>query len=119
MLAIADRLGVHGLPRRYRDPPATRPTTRGSVPDVLVLAGLRAHRDRRDHRARALCERLLAHASPLGLYAEALDPVTGRHLGNYPQALTHLALINAVTHLIRTEQAGHTHRFTPAHQGPR
>ena len=67
-------------------------------------------------RARALCERLLAHASPLGLYAEALDPVTGRHLGNYPQALTHLALINAVTHLVRTEQAAHTHTFTPANQ---
>ena len=54
-------------------------------------------------RARRLCERLLAHASPLELYAEELDPRTGRHLGNFPQAFTHLALINAVMHIIRAE----------------
>ena len=55
-------------------------------------------------RARALCEKLLSHASPLQLYAEELDPVTGRHLGNFPQAFTHLALINAVVHIIRAEE---------------
>src|SRR3954447_18641988 len=51
-------------------------------------------------RARALGEKLLSFASPLHLYAEELDPRTGRHLGNFPQAFTHLALINAVTHVI-------------------
>jgi GH15 family glucan-1,4-alpha-glucosidase len=55
-------------------------------------------------RAAALCERLLAHASPLGLYAEELDARTGRHLGNFPQAFTHLALINAVMHVISDEE---------------
>ncbi|MBA3261117.1 MAG: glycoside hydrolase family 15 protein [Thermoleophilaceae bacterium] len=55
-------------------------------------------------RARGLCEKLLSYASPLGLYAEELDPRTGRHLGNFPQAFTHLALINAVMHVIRAEQ---------------
>jgi GH15 family glucan-1,4-alpha-glucosidase len=55
-------------------------------------------------RARDLCERLLSYASPLGLYAEELDPKTGRHLGNYPQAFTHLALINAVMHVIRADE---------------
>ena len=54
-------------------------------------------------RARQLCEKLLSFASPLGLYAEELDPRSGRHLGNYPQAFTHLALINAVIHVIRAE----------------
>jgi GH15 family glucan-1,4-alpha-glucosidase len=54
-------------------------------------------------RAKQLCERLLASASPLGLYAEELDAKTGRHLGNFPQAFTHLALINAVLHVIRSE----------------
>ena len=55
-------------------------------------------------RARQLCEKLLSFASPLGLYAEELDPHTGRHLGNFPQAFTHLALINAVIHVIRADQ---------------
>jgi alpha,alpha-trehalase len=54
-------------------------------------------------RARGLCEKLLSFASPLQLYAEEIDPHTGRHLGNFPQAFTHLALINAVMHVIRAE----------------
>jgi len=56
-------------------------------------------------RARDLLERLLAHASPLHLYAEELDARTGRHLGNFPQAFTHLALINSVMHVIADEEA--------------
>jgi alpha,alpha-trehalase len=55
-------------------------------------------------RARALCEKLLAHASPLLLYAEEIEPHTGRHLGNFPQAFSHLAQINAVMHLIREDE---------------
>ena len=54
-------------------------------------------------RARELCERLLALASPLGLYAEHIDPDTGRHLGNFPHAFTHLALVNAALHVIGAE----------------
>ena len=54
-------------------------------------------------RARESCERLMALASPLGLYAEHLDPDTGRHLGNFPHAFTHLALVNAALHVIRAE----------------
>ena len=56
-------------------------------------------------RARALCEKLIALASPLQLYAEEIDASTGRHLGNFPQAFTHLALINAVMKLIAAEEA--------------
>ena len=55
-------------------------------------------------RARALCEKLLSYASPLLLFAEEIDPHTGRHLGNFPQAFSHLALINAVMHLIREDK---------------
>jgi GH15 family glucan-1,4-alpha-glucosidase len=55
-------------------------------------------------RARALCEKLLSYASPLLLYAEEIDPHSGRHLGNFPQAFSHLALINAVMHLIREDE---------------
>jgi len=46
-----------------------------------------------EQRARDLMERLLRVASPLGLFAEELDVDTGRHLGNFPQASSHLALI--------------------------
>jgi GH15 family glucan-1,4-alpha-glucosidase len=55
-------------------------------------------------RARALCTKLLSFASPLNLYAEEIDPHTGLHLGNFPQAFSHLALINAVMHLIRADE---------------
>jgi alpha,alpha-trehalase len=55
-------------------------------------------------RARDLCGKLLSYASPLGLYAEEIDARSGRHQGNYPQAFTHLALINAVMHVIRADQ---------------
>jgi GH15 family glucan-1,4-alpha-glucosidase len=55
-------------------------------------------------RARALCAKLLSFASPLLLYAEEIDPHNGRHLGNFPQAFSHLALINAVMHLIRADE---------------
>jgi GH15 family glucan-1,4-alpha-glucosidase len=51
-------------------------------------------------RARALCQKLLSLAGPLQLYAEEIDTSTGQHLGNFPQAFTHLALIEAVSRLI-------------------
>jgi len=66
---------------------------------VSALAEIGEHR-----RARDLCEKVLSYARPLMLYAEEIDPRSGRHLGNFPQAFTHLALINAVMHVIRNEQ---------------
>ena len=54
--------------------------------------------------ARELCERMLGFASPLLLYAEEIDARTGRHLGNFPQAFTHLSLINAVMALIEADR---------------
>jgi alpha,alpha-trehalase len=54
-------------------------------------------------QARDLMERLLRIASPLGLYAEEFDADTGRHLGNFPQAFSHLALIEAAARIIVPE----------------
>jgi alpha,alpha-trehalase len=55
-------------------------------------------------RARDLMERLLKVASPLGLYAEEFDTAAGRHLGNFPQAFSHLALIEAAGRIIIAER---------------
>jgi GH15 family glucan-1,4-alpha-glucosidase len=55
-------------------------------------------------RAIDLMERLLRIASPLGLYAEEFDAGTGRHLGNFPQAFSHLALIEAAGRIILAER---------------
>jgi GH15 family glucan-1,4-alpha-glucosidase len=54
--------------------------------------------------ARDLMEKLLSVASPLGLYAEEFDTSTGRHLGNFPQAFSHLALIQAAARIILAER---------------
>ena len=87
--------------RRDRRRPARRG---GNLPDLLLLDGLGAVGDRRAAARAELCERLLQAAGSLDLYAEELDARSGRHLGNFPQAFTHLALINAVSHVIADEQ---------------
>jgi alpha,alpha-trehalase len=105
VLAVADELTDDDLVLRYR----VKETDDGLTGEegtfticsfwlvsALALIGEQA-------RARALCEKLLSLASPLDLYAEELDARSGRHLGNFPQAFTHLALINAVIHVIRAE----------------
>src|SRR5262249_26085501 len=57
-----------------------------------------------EQQARDLMERLLRVASPLGLYAEEFDTDTGHHLGNFPQAFSHLALLQAAGRLILSER---------------
>ena len=55
-------------------------------------------------RGRDLMERLLRIASPLGLYAEEFEVDTARHLGNFPQAFSHLALIEAAGRIILADR---------------
>jgi GH15 family glucan-1,4-alpha-glucosidase len=55
-------------------------------------------------RARDLMERLLRIASPLGLYAEEFEVDRSRHLGNFPQAFSHLALIEAASRIILADR---------------
>jgi GH15 family glucan-1,4-alpha-glucosidase len=107
VMAIADELTENGLVLRYR----TEETDDGLsgregtflICSFWLVSALAEVGEL--VRARELCERLLGYASPLGLYAEEIDPRTGRHMGNFPQAFTHLALINAVMHVIRSDEA--------------
>jgi alpha,alpha-trehalase len=107
VIAIADDLTQEGLVLRYRvdetddgfaGEEGTFTICSFWLVSALVEIGELA-------RARALCEKLLSYASPLALYAEQIDASTGRHLGNFPQAFTHLALINAVVHIIDAERS--------------
>lgn len=82
-----------------------RPVRRGRhVHHLFLLAGVRPLAIvGEEQRARDLMDRLLRIASPLGLYAEEFDTGTGRHLGNFPQAFSHLALIEAAARIIVSE----------------
>jgi GH15 family glucan-1,4-alpha-glucosidase len=107
VLAIADELTEDGLVLRYRveetDDGLSGEEGTFTICSFWLVSAL-AEIGEYD-RARALCERLLSLASPLGIYAEEIDARSGRHLGNFPQAFTHLALINAVMHIVRAETA--------------
>jgi alpha,alpha-trehalase len=105
VLAVADELTEHGYVLRYR----TEETDDGLsgkegsfvicsfwLVSALAIVG-------EMQRARDLMERLTKAASPLGLFAEELDAETGRHLGNFPQAFSHLALVEAAARLIVAE----------------
>jgi GH15 family glucan-1,4-alpha-glucosidase len=67
--------------------------------DNLTLMG-------RVDEARALFERLVGLANDVGLLAEEYDPESGRQLGNFPQAFTHVALVNSAYNLSRIESGG-------------
>jgi alpha,alpha-trehalase len=106
VMAIREELTESGLVLRYRTD-TTDDGLQGEEGTFLICSFwlVSALSEIGEHRAAEhLCERLLSYASPLGLYAEELEASSGRHLGNYPQAFTHLALINAVTHVIEAQQ---------------
>jgi GH15 family glucan-1,4-alpha-glucosidase len=117
VLAIADELTQEGLVQRYRvdetDDGFTGEEGTFTICSFWLVSALCEIGEVR--RARRLCEKLLSHASPLQLYAEEIDPETGRHLGNFPQAFTHLALINAVMHVIGADRQ---REFTPPTGAP-
>jgi GH15 family glucan-1,4-alpha-glucosidase len=106
VLAIADELTVEGLVMRYlvdeTDDGLDGEEGSFTICSFWLVSALVEIGEL--ERATQLCERLLGFASSLQLYAEEIDPSSGRHLGNFPQAFTHLALINAVMHVVRAEQ---------------
>ena len=103
--AIADELTEDGFVLRYRTG-ETDDGLSGKEGTFLIcsfwlVSGLAIVGDLQ--RARDLMERLLRISSPLGLYAEEFDAATGRHLGNFPQAFSHLALMEAAARIIVPE----------------
>jgi alpha,alpha-trehalase len=106
VLAIAEELTEHGFVLRYR----TDQTDDGLsgeegtflicsfwlVSALTIIGEVQCARD--------LMERVLRIASPLGLYAEEFDTASARHLGNFPQAFSHLALIEAAGRIILGER---------------
>lgn len=105
VLAIADELTLDGLVLRYRveeiDDGLHGEEATFAICSFWLVSALAEIGEL--ERASDLCERMLSFASPLGLYAEEIDPRTGRHWGNFPQAFTHLAQINALMHIVRAE----------------
>jgi GH15 family glucan-1,4-alpha-glucosidase len=107
VLAIGDELTRDGLVLRYQveetDDGLSGEEGTFTICSFWLVSALTEIGEHQ--RARDICEKVLSYASSLLLYGEEIDPKSGRHLGNFPQAFTHLALINAVMHVIRTEQA--------------
>ena len=114
VMAIRDELTVDGLVLRYK----VEETDDGFSGEegtfticsfwlVSALCEIGEH-----HLGRQLCAKLLSLAGPLELYGEEIDAESGHHLGNFPQAFTHLALINAVLHVIAEDSNGNEARPT-------
>jgi len=106
VIAIAEELTEDGFVLRYRTD-ETDDGLSGKEGSFLIcsfwlVTGLAIIGE--SQRARDLMEKLLRVASPLGLYAEEFDTTTAHHLGNFPQAFSHLALIEAAGRIIIAER---------------
>jgi GH15 family glucan-1,4-alpha-glucosidase len=110
VLTIAEELTENGFVLRYR----TEETDDGLsgkegtflICSFWLVSALAVIGEQQ--QARDLMERLLRIASPLGLYGEEFEVETARHLGNFPQAFSHLALIEAASRIIAAEQLEET-----------
>jgi GH15 family glucan-1,4-alpha-glucosidase len=103
---IEQRLSRNGLLRRWDGDPAGFVISSFWLVSCLALAG---EPDRADH----LFEQLAAYTNDLGLFAEQIDPMTGEQLGNYPQAFSHIGLINAAGHLTEAYERQNERRPQP------
>ncbi|HEY7105118.1 MAG TPA: glycoside hydrolase family 15 protein [Acidimicrobiia bacterium] len=105
VLAIADHLTKDDLVLRYRvettDDGLSGEEGTFTICSFWLVSALAMIGE--TERARKLFEKLLSFAGPLLLYAEEIDTTTGQHLGNFPQAFTHLALIDAARRLIAAQ----------------
>ncbi|MFF8675083.1 glycoside hydrolase family 15 protein [Streptomyces sp. NPDC015242] len=111
--AVREELDHGGLLRRYSTTDSEVPADVDGLPgsegtflvcsfwlaDALFMTG-------RTKEARELFERLVGLANDVGLLAEEYDPVAGRQLGNFPQAFSHIGLVNTALALFGTDGAG-------------
>lgn len=111
--ATLEHLVSNGLCYRYRTAPEGVKGKEASfvlctfwLINALILAN-------RVDEAVALFEQMLSRSTPLGLFAEEIDPGTGEHLGNFPQAFSHLGVINVAVSLAHI---GHTGDVQPQHK---
>jgi GH15 family glucan-1,4-alpha-glucosidase len=99
---VIDRLATdEGLVRRYTDddqPSKDNPFVMCTfwLIDCLALSG-------RTDEAREIFENIMEYISPLGLFAEEIDPESGELRGNFPQAFSHVGLVNSALHLSEAE----------------
>ena len=105
VLAVADELTENGFVLRYRTDETDDGLSgrEGSfvICSFWLVSALAIVAE--TQRARDLMSRLVKVASPLGLFAEEYDAQTGSHLGNFPQAFSHLALVEAAARIIVAE----------------
>ncbi|MFF8035342.1 MULTISPECIES: glycoside hydrolase family 15 protein [unclassified Streptomyces] len=107
--AVRAELGQDGLLRRYTPDATAVDGLPGEEGTFLVCSFWLAHALHlagRRKEARELFERLLGLANDVGLLAEEYDPVGGRLLGNFPQAFSHIGLVNTALALFGDEEAG-------------
>ncbi|CAM5355604.1 glycoside hydrolase family 15 protein [Streptomyces aurantiogriseus] len=107
--AVREELGHGGLVRRYSTDGTTVDGLPGDEGTFLACSFWLAdalHMTGRTKEARELFERLCHLANDVGLLAEEYDPVSGRHLGNFPQAFSHIGLVNTALTLFDGEGAG-------------
>ncbi|MEJ3404104.1 glycoside hydrolase family 15 protein [Rathayibacter sp. YIM 133350] len=106
--AIESDLMNDGLVHRYRTEANVDGLPPGEFPFLACSFWLvrQYAKTARLSEARALMDRLVGYCSDLGLLAEEIDPATGAHVGNYPQAFSHLALVGAADAIAEAEQQG-------------
>ncbi|MFG2130067.1 glycoside hydrolase family 15 protein [Streptomyces sp. NPDC048751] len=107
--AVVAELGHGGLVRRYSAEESSvdgLPGGEGTFVACSFWLADALHMTGRTKEARELFERLVGLTNDVGLLSEEYDPVGGRQLGNFPQAFSHIALVNTALALFGDEEAG-------------